>query len=205
MKANKLNNKTSSNLYSITIRTGNGVILGSNPVNDLFAYITKNFQYFLFSIEKEENEAHFQGMVFAEPSKRQDNVRRDLMKYTEAMYIEGLGDNLPTTKGLSAMRKYALKVSAHNDFNTLVRYVLKDGIVHNRTPCISRLPKDLQYYVPEQYCQHNEVKTYCSLCYKEEDPEVEYLPPDGYERTRHYETGKWFLRKLPKKNYFLCE
>jgi len=175
-----LNKKTSSTIYSITIRTGNGLILGSKPVNDLFTYIRKNFEFFIFSVEMDNDKAHFQGGVLSTSSKRQDNVKRDIQKFVDQMYIDGLDGKFPTEKGLYAMKKFALKVVPHNDFHISVRYVLKEGISYPNTPYQSSLPEELQYYVPEQYCQHDNVKFYCSNCYKEESDEVSVMIPPEY-------------------------
>jgi len=166
---------TESNLYSLTIRTGNGINLGSNPITELFTYIEKHCQYYCISLEKEENEAHFQGAIYYASPKRIDKVKEKLLPIVERMYLDQLGDTPYTEKGLGNVRKHAMKLEAHNDFDVLIRYTLKDGITPGRTPVINCLPKELIEYVPEQYCPHNEVSIYCSTCYKEESDEVTVL------------------------------
>lgn len=188
--------KTVSNLYSITIRTGKGINLGSNPVTDLFSYIEKSTQFHIISLEKEENEAHFQGALFYGSPKRQDHIRRDLLPIVERMYLDGLGNSPITEKGLTNVRKHALKIVCHNDFDILVRYTLKEGITPGRTPVINSLPQELIYYVPEQFCQHNEVFVYCSNCYKQEAQEVVYIENNKlYNEEEHY---KWFVPNIYK-------
>lgn len=181
MIKNNKNNKTTSNCYSITIRPGNGINLGSNPVMQLLSYIEKSSLYFIFCVEMDGEKAHFQGGVFYESSKRQDNIRRDLLKFTEEIYINSNGSKPLTDKGLENMRKHALKVIPHNDWDILVRYTLKEGINYQNTPYRYNLPCILEYYVPEQFCIHSEVKFYCSFCYKQETEELFVIPPRQYE------------------------
>jgi len=193
---NSQNKKTVSNLYSITIRTGKGINLGSNPVTELFSYIEKHTQFFFVSVEKEDCEAHFQGGFFYETPKRQDHLRRDLLPFVERMYIDGLGLNPITEKGLANMRKRALKVVAHNDFEYLVRYTLKEGITPGRTPVISKLPQEFIFYVPEQFCEHLELASHCSTCYKQEIEDVVYLEGGKlYNEQEHY---RWFVPHTSK-------
>lgn len=182
--------KTTSNLYSITIRTGKGINLGSNPVTELFSLIEKQTCFHIISLEKEENEAHFQGALFYGSPKRQDHIRRDILPIVERMYIDGLGNSPTTEKGLANVRKHALKIVSHNDFDVLVRYTLKEGITPGRTPVISKLPQELKFYVPEQYCEHDEISFYCSTCYKQESDELSYFERGQYWTEKEYRY--WF-------------
>lgn len=119
-----ISNKTVSNCYSITVRTGNGITLGSTAVTQLMSYITKISVYSVMNIEKTGSEAHIQGAIYMESSIRQDNLRRSLLPYVIKMWEEN--EDLPTDKQREAVKKHGLKVSPHNDFHVLVKYCLKD-------------------------------------------------------------------------------
>lgn len=199
------NNKTDSNCYSITIRTGNGINLGSNPVMQLLSYLRKSAKYFIISKEMEDENAHFQGGVFYESSKRQDNLRRDILSYAEQIYLDSNGDKPITEKGLQNMRKYSVKVVPHNDWDILVRYTLKEGVNYATTPVDCILPADISHYVPEQFCIHDNVKFYCSTCYKEESDEVTYIAPPEYKQLfENYPSLKKVYEKGVKKFIFFC-
>lgn len=189
-KKTKDNKKTHSNCYSLTIRTGNGILLGSNTVIELFTWLKAKTEWVIISLEKDENEAHFQGGLFYSSPKRQDHLRADIMTFVEKMYIDCLGDKMQTEKGLLNMRKHALALVPHNDFENLVRYTLKEGLTPGRTPVISKLPKELKFYVPEQYCEHDEISFYCSICYKQESDELSYFERGQYWTEKQYRY--WF-------------
>ena len=112
---------SNSDCYSITIRTGDGVILGSTlhlAIVDWFH--DSDYREYIISIEKnthrnDATEAHFQcGILLTQPQ-RQDNIRRSILNVLEKCI------NLTNDQ-----RKYAVKVKPHKDWSILVNYCLKE-------------------------------------------------------------------------------
>lgn len=147
--------KTISNCYSITIRTGNGMNLGLNPVQEIINYFKEKNWYYILSLEyTDENPlgptTHFQAGVFLATPSRQDNIRRDLLPHVVESYIQQEyynGNECVTDKAIQNVKKHALVIKAHNSFDILINYCSKQNNV-------------LYYNLPTKY--------YC-------DPHPEYL------------------------------
>lgn len=121
------NTNTTSNCYSLTIRTGNGINLGSSTVSSLVNHIYATTKYAVLNIEKKDNEAHIQGALFYETPVRQDKLREKFLIYAIDIYKEQCSDpDLITTTQLENVRKYSVKVKNHNSFDILVKYCMKD-------------------------------------------------------------------------------
>lgn len=103
-----------SNCYSITIRDGCGVDLGSKPHNDFVAWIKATALFHVISIEKSGKAAHFQvGMILPSPL-RQDSIRSQIMNLYEPL---NWNEN---------QKKHAVKVIHHNDVRILFLYCIKE-------------------------------------------------------------------------------
>jgi hypothetical protein len=101
----KSNKHTLSNCYSITIRPGNGVNLGSNTVISLINYINKHFTTAIFTLEKSDAACHFQGGIFTETPIRQDHLASKMRQFAVDMYTETTA--FPTTKQLENVKKHS--------------------------------------------------------------------------------------------------
>lgn len=128
----KSDKHTYSNCYSITIRTGCGINLGSNSTDSLIQAFTSHHPEILAYIlvrEKEGNEEHFQGGVFykthdkLQDNPRQDKIRDALLPYVIDMYKEQ--NPQYCTKQLQNVAKNALKVVPHTNFKHLYSYCTK--------------------------------------------------------------------------------
>jgi len=129
--SDKKNSKTFSNCYSLTIRTGNGVFLGSSSISKVIELLHSLSDYYVLSIEKEGVEAHLQGGFFnISQELRQDKVREKFLPLALQLYedIELLNNGLITTKGKENVKKHAVKLVSHNNFKVLSNYCLKDPI-----------------------------------------------------------------------------
>lgn len=154
---------TYSNCYSITVRTGRGINLGSNSTQAFIQAFTSHSPDILAYIlvrEKEGLDEHFQGGVFykTHPIKkdnaRQDKIRENLLPYVIQMYK----DDTPnyTEKQLANVTRNALKVVDHTDFPHLFSYCTKhiDGDY-------SLIEKELWgpfkpiELAPHIFCEHN--------------------------------------------------
>jgi len=100
----KKSNSSYSNCYSITIRTGKGINLGSNPLIRLEEYIIRTFTSYIFTIEMENENAHFQGAIYSVTPIRQDKLREKFLSFVIDMYKEDVGPYI-TDKGLANVRK----------------------------------------------------------------------------------------------------
>ena len=117
---------TICNVFSITIRTGNGLNLGNKTVSQIEQYFEDHFTQYILSVEKTDVEAHFQGGCFLATPKRQDHIFRDLKKLVLNLYIEQ-SDEEPSTKKLEQVARFALMVKPHTSFKALIKYCSKDG------------------------------------------------------------------------------
>jgi len=120
---------TESNIYSITIRCGNGLNLGKKTVQDVVDWFRENSDHHILGVEKYGNEEHFQGGIFCASLKRQDNLRRSLnplvIKIWEAQEVEE--GRIPSSIKKEQVSKHALKITPHNDWAKLVQYCTKEG------------------------------------------------------------------------------
>lgn len=157
---------SNSNCYSITIRTGKGINLGSNPFLALKTYIETHFTSYIFTLEKTGSEEHFQGGLFNVTQIRQDHLRNQFLSFAIELYKDSIGDQSITTKGLENVKKYSTKVVAHNDWEILQKYCLKDEYY---TIFTKSTDINLQNILPEKYCQHEKSGYYitdCNTCIK---------------------------------------
>lgn len=119
-----------SNCFSLTIRTGNGLDLGSKSISELCSYLRDISEHVVLNVEKTGMESHLQGGIYCHPLKplRQDNLRRDLLKYGIKLWEEGnlRANILPTSKQFENFKKHGICVKSHNNFHTLVKYCMKD-------------------------------------------------------------------------------
>uniref|UniRef100_UPI0040476AD4 hypothetical protein n=1 Tax=Yoonia sp. TaxID=2212373 RepID=UPI0040476AD4 len=140
--SSKSNVKTVCSVYSITIRTGNGINLGSNSISHLVSYLASVSTYCALNVEKTGKDAHIQGAFYADPSIRQDNLRRALLPIVEKIYNDNL-DPFASEKQLDLVLKHALKVVPHTNFKVLLNYCLKE-----LTECyvLKEDPTTLLYY-----------------------------------------------------------
>lgn len=117
----------SYNCFSITLRDGSGINLGSLCHSEFLKWFNSEPQYAVLSIEKSENAAHYQaGVVMLSPI-RQDVLRSKLMSFCESLNWN------------EKQRKHALKVVPHNDPKVLFRYCVKDS-----DPIVWRYPLTFQ-------------------------------------------------------------
>jgi hypothetical protein len=169
---------TMDNIYSITIRCGNGLNLGKKAVQKIESYFEKTFAWYILSVEKKGDESHFQGGGFSLPSIRQDNILRAIRPYVLELWEEQELDkgHLISEKQKALVSKHAIKVIPHTSFEKLVTYCSKEGFfaVHKY-----RLDTDLTEYLRTRiYCKdhgnplsiyHSDTSTdddYMSSCYK---------------------------------------
>lgn len=142
--------KTMSNCYSITVRTGNGVNLGSNTVNSLINWIANSTLSHILTIEMDDDKAHIQGGVFFENPKRQDHLKSKLLEFAMEMYRENADTDYITEKALLNVRKHSVMVKAHNDYHVLKRYCLKD---YQAIRLSKSLDIDELSIYPNRYCK----------------------------------------------------
>lgn len=120
---------TESNCYSITIRTGNGFNLGSEAVSLILDKIKSGAKYWCLVQEMIEEKGHLQGGVFYDSLKRQDHIRRDLLPLVERLFRDNeifyTGIDVICIKKVESVKKHALEIRAHNDWDKLVRYCVK--------------------------------------------------------------------------------
>lgn len=125
-KSSKRNSE--SNCYSITIRPGNGIDLGSLYISQVRSYLNSISEHCVLNLEKEGVEQHIQGGIFLREPLRQDKIREKILSFVLPMFTEQqakLGKP-SSTKQLENVAKFSVKVSSHNDFHTLVKYCMKD-------------------------------------------------------------------------------
>lgn len=148
---------TKFNCYSITVRTGRGINLGSNSTDAFIQAFTSHFPNILAYIlvrEKQGLDEHFQGGVFYANPVRQDKIREKLLPHVIQMYK----DDTPNycDKQLANVTRNALKVVDHTDFKHLFSYCTKhvDGDY-------SLIEKELWgpfkpvELAPHIFCEHN--------------------------------------------------
>ncbi len=144
--------KSYSDVFSITLRTGNGIILGSNAVASLTHYLRSISKHFVLVEELEDDSAHLQGGIYVHPPIRQDHLAAKMKDYIEQIYKERQIEigNPSSMKRIEQIRKHGVMVKSHNDFNTLVRYCLKSPkwVYHTLTD----LHKPMDQIFPEHYC-----------------------------------------------------
>lgn len=109
-----------SNVFSVTIRTGKGVNLGSNAHERLVSLIESFPQgtRYLFSLEKvdEGNACHYQGGIhFGETLVRQDKLREK--------FIRCFRDEKLEEKTL----RHGFHIVSHNNWSILVNYIQKEN------------------------------------------------------------------------------
>lgn len=154
---------TVNNCYSITIRPGNGIDLGSNSVYKVIALLRGISKYCVLTQELEGEASHFQGGIFCDPPVRQDKLREKLVALSLQIFEDNclnLG-NLVTTKQQDAVRKHSVMVKPHNDFDILVRYCMKAPV---RLYVADMLHKSLHILMPDLYCVHEKHYDYCDIC-----------------------------------------
>jgi len=160
----KVDKHTYSTCYSITIRTGYGISLGSYSVDSIIQAFTLEFpdvHASILTIEKADLEAHFQGGIFYSSPKRQDKLRDYFLPHVINLFKEQNPHH--TSKQLESVSKYALKIVPHHSFPILFSYCTKeiDGdwsriIVENPGPWA------FHELAPHLYCKHNyPFWTYC--------------------------------------------
>lgn len=146
---------TESNIYSITIRCGNGLNLGNKTVQDVVDWFRQNSDHHILGVEKFEKECHFQGGIFCDSLKRQDNLRRSLNPLVIKMWEERqnqLGVVISSLKR-EQVAKNALCIKPHTDWEKLTSYCWKEGAarIHSR-----RLSKTDELRFTEQcFCEEH--------------------------------------------------
>jgi len=162
---------TVQNCYSITIRPGNGIDLGSDSVSKVIVSLEAISKYCVLTQEFEGETSHFQGGIFCDPPIRQDKLREKLVVLSLQIFEDNclvLG-NLVTTKQQDAVRKHSVMVKPHNDFDILVRYCMKAPI----KVFVVKLHKSLFTLMPEWYCSHENPLNHpsyitdCPKCYRD--------------------------------------
>lgn len=130
--------KTYSDCYSITIRTGKGVNLGSNSFSKVLEYLYEISQYHVLSLEMDDEKRHLQGGIFTHVPLRQDKIREKILPYVLSMYKESMEDqgSVVTFLGLEQVKKNALCIKPHNNWEILVKYCLKSPsyFIGHRSP-----------------------------------------------------------------------
>lgn len=119
---------TVSDCYSITIRTGKGVSLGSNSFSKVLEYLKGISQYYVLALEMEDDKRHLQGGIFTHIPMRQDKIREKLLPLVVSMWEEEMSnqEQVCTLLARQQVIKNALCVKAHNNWEILVKYCLKD-------------------------------------------------------------------------------
>lgn len=105
----------SYNCYSITMRDGCGINLGSRCHTDVLNWFNSQPHYAVLSIEKSDKAAHYQGGVFFLSPVRQDHLRSKLMEIFESL---NWNEN---------QKKHALKIIPHKEPDVLFRYCSKEA------------------------------------------------------------------------------
>lgn len=123
------NTNSTCDVFSLTIRTGNGINLGLDSVEGIVKsmelYLLSICKHIVLNIEKKDLEAHIQGALFLETPMRQDKLREKLLPYVMGIYNAQKG-SMVSLKQDENVKKNALKVKPHNDFLVLVKYCMKD-------------------------------------------------------------------------------
>lgn len=148
----------SANCYSITIRTGHGIPLGSNSVDAIIQWFTSDKSVASILVREQigldKKTEHFQGGVFYESPIRQDKLREKLLPLVMAMYQEQVP--VFNSKDYENVKKHALKVVAHNSFPVLFSYCTKQvDTDYNKIEFEKYGPWSPHELAPQVYCKHN--------------------------------------------------
>lgn len=151
-----------SDCFSITIRTGKGIVLGDNSFSRIIDYLKSISRYYVLALEMDDDDRHLQGGIFLKKEMRQDNLRATLLPMVldmwECQMIER--NELPTSKARKNVQKAALCVKEHDNWTKLVQYCLKDPdyyIGHNS-------PVDL--IEAGIGCKHYDIKSRCKIYWR---------------------------------------
>lgn len=119
--------KTESNCFSITVRTGNGLILGSKAVDRIIKYLEEISEQSIVVTEMSYDNMHLQGGVFLKSLRRQDNLRAALLPMVVDVWKnqqEEYGFEV-TARAEELVKKHALFIVSHDNWNVLVNYCMK--------------------------------------------------------------------------------
>lgn len=121
----KKDKHTMANCYSITVRPGNGFFLGSKAVALILDYLEKDAKYFVLAQEMIEENSHLQGGVFYANPKRQDKIREGLVPLVRQLWLENNGDKPYSDYYLEKVKKHAIEVRPHTNWDVLTKYCCK--------------------------------------------------------------------------------
>lgn len=151
--------KTESKCYSITIRTGNGLDLGSIAVTRLIDYLSSISKEYVLVSEMEFEKQHIQGGVFFDSLKRQDNLRASLLPMVVDIWRDQqvqLGYEI-TPRGEEAVKKHALMIVPHNHWRTLINYCYK-GFNYDAIILKSNISREIQEQCTKFYFEYNYIR-----------------------------------------------
>jgi len=154
----KDNKHTYSTCFSITIRTGHGILLGSDSVNAIIQWFSSDDKLASILVTEQigldTKTQHFQGGVFFESPVRQDKIRDKLLPLVIQMFKEQ--NPLYASKAMDAIKKHSLKIVSHNSFPVLYSYCTKTVDANYELIHFERYgPWTPHQLSPKMYCKHD--------------------------------------------------
>lgn len=149
---------TNSDCYSITIRTGKGIDLGSISFSKVIQFLKEISRHYVLALEMDGDNQHLQGGIFTKKLERQDKLREKLLPYVISMWEEEMEfrGKVITFAARENVRKHALCVKPHNDWEVLVKYCLKDTshfIGHSSPVDLDHIGFSCRHEVNKQNCK----------------------------------------------------